>query len=48
MINDAFPVLSKDAEPNVVVPSVNVTAPDGTPAPPPEAATVAVRVTAWP
>ena len=41
----AFPVLSKDAEPIVVVPSRKLTTPDGIPG---IAVTVAVRITACP
>jgi len=44
----ALPVLSSVAAPTTVPPSLKVTVPLGVPDPPPEAATIAVRVTAWP
>ena len=48
MVIEAFPLLSSVPEPSEVGPSLNVTVPDGVPAPPPDAATVADSVTHCP
>jgi len=44
----AVPVLSRVAFPRDIAPSMKVTVPDGTPPPPPEALTTAVKVTTCP
>jgi hypothetical protein len=48
VVSVALPVLSRSADPIDVAPSLNITVPEGTPAPPPEAVTAAVKVTDCP